>query len=57
MRNVSSYVLTVVSDLESVSVQEADARWRQFVGHAKDAVKMDGFRVAALKIERENGDG
>lgn len=51
IRNVTSYVLTVVSDLENVSIPEANARWKQFVRHAKDAVKMNEFRVVALKIE------
>lgn len=51
IRHVASYVLTVVSDLKDVSIPEANARWKQFVRHAREAVPMTEFRVVLLKIE------
>lgn len=51
IRHVASYVLTVVSDLKNVSIPEANARWKQFVRHAREAVPMTEFRVVLLKIE------
>lgn len=45
-----TYIVTVVSDIENVTVNEVDSRWKKFLGEVKSNVSFDKLDIRAKSI-------